>query len=352
MKHHEKIDGLRTVAVAFVLVEHFADRVGKLVSAGYYGVDLFFVISGFLITGILLDSKGSFGKAYGRFVGRRTLRIFPIYYLMLGVLLLLGHQQVCWYLPWFATYTFNYAWVALNVPVGSATHLWSLAVEEQFYLVWPFLVLALRRWPRVLLGITGALVVASFVQLVGRLIPAVNPYNFSGLFPRAGSLGLGAVGAILYRLDLLPRRILASTWFERVALLVLVASLLSPWPAKFPLLALCSLVLVLKAATEGFSSRWIDRFLVHPWVQHVGKVSYGVYLFHLPLGYWLTTWWVSPWWCSRDFASWGQWSFLKDFLWVAMVPVYGALSVGLATLSHRWIEQPILGLKDRWFPRG
>ena len=81
MKRIDQVDGLRFIAVVFVLIEHFASIIGKYISAGYYGVDLFFVISGFLITGILLNSKGTFGSVYKKFIGRRTLRIFPLYYL-------------------------------------------------------------------------------------------------------------------------------------------------------------------------------------------------------------------------------------------------------------------------------
>ena len=81
MKHYKQLDGLRFIAVSLVLVEHFATFLGRHISAGYYGVDLFFVISGFLITNILLRSNESFGKTYKNFIGRRTLRIFPIYYL-------------------------------------------------------------------------------------------------------------------------------------------------------------------------------------------------------------------------------------------------------------------------------
>lgn len=143
--YFEKIDGLRALAIGFVLVEHFAPSVGHRVTAGYFGVDLFFVISGFLVTNILLRSRGSFLSAYGKFVARRTLRIFPLYYLVLGILLLTGHQPARDQILYLATYTYNYAWIALALPTGYLTHFWSLALEEQFYLIWPPIVLCLRR---------------------------------------------------------------------------------------------------------------------------------------------------------------------------------------------------------------
>ena len=87
---YPRLDGLRCLAIALVLVEHFGWR-GESVQVGYYGVDLFFVISGFLITGILLrDPEEKAGKALVRFMGRRALRIFPPYYLLLCVLLIFG----------------------------------------------------------------------------------------------------------------------------------------------------------------------------------------------------------------------------------------------------------------------
>jgi peptidoglycan/LPS O-acetylase OafA/YrhL len=140
-KYFDKIDGLRFVAIAFVLIEHFANDIGHRLSAGYYGVDLFFVISGFLITNILLKSKGSFKQAYTKFLGRRTLRIFPIYYLTIGVLLLLSYDTYKHDALYLLTYTFNYAWVYLDIESNSLSHFWSLAVEEQFYLFWAYVLL-------------------------------------------------------------------------------------------------------------------------------------------------------------------------------------------------------------------
>ncbi len=85
-RYYTHIDGLRALAISLVMIQHFGGELPKYFSAGYYGVDLFFVISGFLITAILLKSQGGFGTAYKTFMGRRTLRIFPVYYLALAVL--------------------------------------------------------------------------------------------------------------------------------------------------------------------------------------------------------------------------------------------------------------------------
>ena len=110
MKYYERIDGLRFIAIFLVLLEHFAMYIGRPLYAGFYGVDLFFVISGFLVTTVLLKSnERSFKENYKRFIGRRTLRIFPIYYLTILLLWIFGLTIVRQNLPYLLTYTFNYA---------------------------------------------------------------------------------------------------------------------------------------------------------------------------------------------------------------------------------------------------
>ena len=89
--HYNKIDGLRAVAISLVLLEHFAMIIGRPIFAGFYGVDLFFVVSGFLVTGILIKQNDkTFLENYKRFIGRRTLRIFPIYYLTILIFFDIG----------------------------------------------------------------------------------------------------------------------------------------------------------------------------------------------------------------------------------------------------------------------
>lgn len=347
--YFEKIDGLRALAIGFVLVEHFAPSVGHRVTAGYFGVDLFFVISGFLVTSILLGARGSFASAYGKFVARRTLRIFPLYYLVLALLLATGYAPAREQILYLATYTYNYAWVALELPTGYLTHFWSLALEEQFYLVWPPIVLSLRRWPRVLFAGTGLFALACFFQLVTSRFESVAPYNYVGLFPRAGSLALGALGALLQRrpafLDALFRNLL----LEWLVLAGMAASLVTTYDLKLVVLGVGSLYLVLKAAHSEFQSTTLNRLLSHPWVLHVGRVSYGIYILHVPLGLWLTDRLVAPWWMGIDFEGLGAFSWVRHALWVLLLPLYGGLSILAATLSHRYLERPILSLKDRWF---
>jgi len=207
LTYRPQLDGLRCVAISFVLIEHFGGYLGTFVAGGYYGVDLFFVISGYLITAILLKAQHpSFAASYRVFLGRRALRIFPAYYALLFLLLLLDFGPVRESFPWLATYTFNYP-AALWETEGRDNqlfYLWSLSVEEQFYLLWPPLVLALRNRRNCLLGVTAAIIAVGYAQATHSIVHALTPFNYTGLINRMGSLGLGASGAIYVSHRLLP----------------------------------------------------------------------------------------------------------------------------------------------------
>jgi peptidoglycan/LPS O-acetylase OafA/YrhL len=347
--YFDRIDALRTVAIAFVLVEHFAPAVGHRITAGYYGVDLFFVISGFLITNILISSRKTFLRAYRDFVGRRTLRIFPIYYLTLAFLFAVGYQPCRDSILSLATYTYNYAWVHEQLPTSALSHFWSLAVEEQFYLFWPLFILSFRRWPRLLFAAVVVIAGVCYFQLTVSWFDAVTPYNLVGLFPRAGSLCLGALGSMLHRQKLIPDKVFENRPLELIVFAGLGFTLLVHYKLMYLTFGLSSLYLVLKAARSGFSLRWIESFLTSKRVVRFGTLSYGIYVYHLPIGHYVVYRLVAPWWLAIDFQSLGAFAFLKDCLWVALLPVLSLLSYWVADLSNEFIERPILSLKDRWF---
>src|SRR5437899_698335 len=170
------LDGLRGVAILLVILNHAiawplqpattrVDAVvGVVAYAGWMGVDLFFVLSGFLISGILLDTRGQPGW-WPNFIARRALRIFPLYYGALTVLFVLlpclvrcSNTELVTLQEnqrWYWTYTVNLL-AALTHGRGTplyTAHLWSLSIEEQFYLIWPLIVWACR--PRTLLRVAG-----------------------------------------------------------------------------------------------------------------------------------------------------------------------------------------------------
>lgn len=350
MKHIRQLDGLRCIAVSLVLLEHYAIILGRHIAAGYYGVDLFFVISGFLITSILVKSEEPFLKAYKKFIGRRTLRIFPIYYLTILVLLLMGNEYVSKYLVYCLTYTYNYAWVYFNIPMNSITHFWSLCIEEQFYLFWPFIILGLRKHPMILKYVILTIIIICSLQILFNIFPSVTPYNFVGIFPQANSLGIGALGALLNRNNKFTTDILENKWIEVLSVVLLLYLLNSTYNIKYIICPFISLYFVLKTAHKGFSFDAVNNFLQHRAIVYIGSISYGIYLFHLPIGFYLTQNIFEPYiWNRINWNSLGDLKTLQRYSWVIKLPVYSLITIGLAHLSYHYIEKPILSLKDKWF---
>lgn len=152
LRYKPQLDGLRTLAVGGVIGHHLWPESwwghGWLTRWGALGVPLFFVLSGFLITTLLLNARdGSASSAnarigvWWRFGIRRVLRLFPAYYVVILIGLVLGVRAIVELWPWHVTYLTNF-WIARHGQwIGPASHFWSLAVEEQFYLVWPVIVL-------------------------------------------------------------------------------------------------------------------------------------------------------------------------------------------------------------------
>jgi peptidoglycan/LPS O-acetylase OafA/YrhL len=289
--HMVQLDGLRALAAGAVLVQHSLPLPGF--NVGVAGVKLFFVLSGFLITGILVREReraSALGlplwRVMGVFYGRRFLRIFPLYYaaLLLAVLFQLPDIGRC--LPWHLVYASNYL-VAYQGNFNSQLfHFWSLAVEEQFYLVWPSLVLLVpHRWlARVLIALTAAGPISRLlVLLLTRSYVSALVITPSCL----DSLCLGGLLAVLWH-----RRESAATWrtFARVCLAVgLVAVVLlriapvvwKGYTARLVLedtaLSLLFVWLVGRAAA-GFGGP--GRFLLgsRP-VVYLGTISYGIYVY-------------------------------------------------------------------------
>ncbi|HEY4154085.1 MAG TPA: acyltransferase, partial [Puia sp.] len=145
-EYYPQIDSVRAIAVLFVLFHHYlSERITSLLPLGSFGVDIFFTLSGFLITGILISYRSikPVGAAIRKFYFRRILRIFPIYYLyILIAAIIFGHEISRTIILWASVYGLNFYIINHGLlPSYVFAHFWSLAVEEQFYLVWPFLIL-------------------------------------------------------------------------------------------------------------------------------------------------------------------------------------------------------------------
>jgi peptidoglycan/LPS O-acetylase OafA/YrhL len=311
--HLPALDGLRGIAILAVLVYHYAfelqhghgigGAVYELLHQGRHGVDLFFVLSGFLITGILLDSRDS-PRYFSTFYARRTLRIFPLYYgVLFAVLIILPMftapqplaRRVMDEQKWLWLYGTNIlmAWrdnqSFFNAEHFNLAHFWSLAVEEQFYLVWPLLVLALSR--RALVGVCIAVVPIALALrgiFVARHMPSAA-YMFTAC--RVDALAMGALVATLARSNggLAALRTPAR-WIVPITALAWMALLPSTggkhWNFSQSLLytavALCCggiVALALNAPPTAATSRILSARTLG----FFGKYSYGLYVFHFLL---------------------------------------------------------------------
>lgn len=333
-----------------VMIEHFAYGLGKTFITGYYGVDLFFVISGFLITGILYKSTAPFWTSYKKFIGRRTLRIFPIYYLTLFILLLAGNVLVKKYLVFCLTYTYNFAVIYYMIENSQISHFWSLCIEEQFYVVWPFIMLALRPYPKETIIFLISLIAVCYLQLAFDIFPMISHYNEVSIIPKAHSLGMGALGAVLLKENKIPKKILELKWVEYLAFGLLLFFLTYHNFYKAIALPIISLYLILKGTHKGFSINWINRFLNNKKVVYIGTISYGIYVYHQPIAYYFTEQIFDPYfWKKIDWQHIGVLSKMRYSSWIIKLPLYTLITIGVAALSYRFIESPILKLKDRWF---
>lgn len=351
MKYVKQIDGLRFIAVMFVLIEHFASIIGRYISAGFYGVDLFFVISGFLITGILIKSGEPFSSAYFKFIGRRSLRIFPLYYLTILILLLLNNTVVKEHLLSVLSYTYNYVWVSKTFQIpGNMGHFWSLCVEEQFYLFWPFLVLSLRQNLKVLKYFILVVIVMCSIQYYFNLIPELAAYKNFSIFPRANSLAIGGLGAILLRENKIPLKMLETKWIEYACLIILVLTLISSYNLKFSILPVISLFLILKTTHKGFLFTPLNRFLNNKNVIYFGSISYGIYVFHVPLEFYFGKYVFDPLiWNRINFRALGPMKKIQWHSWIFKLSLYSVVSIILAHLSFKYFENPFLLLKEKYF---
>ncbi|MFE5598389.1 acyltransferase family protein [Streptomyces coelicoflavus] len=296
------IQGLRAVAVGLVVLSHAGV---PLVGGGYIGVDVFFVISGFLITSLLLRELATSGRVSLRsFYARRALRLLPASSLVIavtlgGAWLFLSKARLAEYAGDAlagALYTVNFRlaaagtdYLAQNGPPSPFQHVWSLAVEEQFYLVWPVLLLLtwrIARGRRAVVAVPlAALCLISFTASV-LVTNASAPWAYFATPTRAWELGAGALLALAdARLRRLPARLAAPLTWLGLACVTSAAFWYddrTPFPGHHALLPVAGTVLVLAggcAPTRFGAGRLLER---RPLVR-IGGLSYGWYLWHWPL---------------------------------------------------------------------
>jgi peptidoglycan/LPS O-acetylase OafA/YrhL len=310
-RHLPALDGLRAIAILLVIPHnvYVFERTGGwlapfawLANAGWIGVQLFFVLSGFLITRNLLDSRGA-SNYYSAFFGRRILRIFPLYFLVLTAFLLVLPEFVDLSANVRSSYA-NQKWLWLFLsnwaqPFGKEVywfpHFWSLAVEEQFYLLWP-LIIAVTPTRR-LIPVCLTLAIAALVLRVVMLEAGATPemvYMFTVC--RMDALAIGALAAVLAGIPGFMRIVR-----ERATLLLAAAFIVFGAGAFFThsytaydsgtltighsLLAvsMTTVLLAVIAGSPSLALTWLSAALRVPALRSVGKFSYAMYVFHIPL---------------------------------------------------------------------
>jgi peptidoglycan/LPS O-acetylase OafA/YrhL len=299
------LDSIRALAITFVMLRHSWPSVFG--AGGFAGVELFFVLSGFLITKILLADEGAGLTSYARFYTNRVLRLYPALTLMVlvvaAVVLTVDPSHDQGHLG--AGVAIGLTYVADLPRMGGLPefgHLWTLAIEEQFYLLWPVLLItclrrgAVERLGWVALMVTAATLVAGVLVEVIASHPATNVY----MLPTTWAVTLVA-GSLLaignVRLSVSPR-------VAGVALVALTAICLIPgtkthawgYLAVLPAVALLAIVLVANAASHQALPA-----LLNPAARYLGQISYGVYLWDYPFSLWLHGFWSIP--CSIAAAA-------------------------------------------------
>lgn len=351
------IDGLRGLAIMMVLLLHCGAPFSR---AGWLGVDLFFVISGFLITALLLDEHRKNGSiSLHMFWARRFLRLMPIYILYVGCIslaMLLGPSTALGNSDGWTPLQFILAqWAYLSNLTPRAGiwqyqnltgHLWSLSVEEQFYLLWPILLVAFvkTRWLESLMwSFLAFVIINNIVSYSGR--PPIFQLDTRGI-----SIFIGCAFAIslqkhkikLKQLSMISSRATVVS-FCAVALSLATMSWYSeiyrlnesPFlPIGVPIFALSAAFLIANLWVN--ENGYIGRILSLWPLPQVGKISYGIYIYHIAI---------------QQFV-WGTTGSIQDW---PRVPKYGfrfsvflILTFAIATLSYRFIESPFLRLKKNF----
>jgi len=353
--YQPELDGLRFYAFLGVFVCHTLPFDGALyrrfqlplpwlwgavAKSGAAGVDLFFALSAFLITSLLLrEREETEAISLRRFYLRRILRIWPVYFLLIAVGVVLAHTVAGQRLPWYYVagyllFAGNWVHAVCGGPESVCSPLWTVSIEEQFYLIWPLLMQLLRR--------RGMIVAAVITFLLATLSRAgfmlagwSGGFIYYGSISRCDSLALGILLALFA--DRLPR-------LTRATRCLLVVSGLAGWVVSSAWLneqpgpvdmrmVLGRLVVAISAGAILYSCLYSNSRLVRgSWVVELGKISYGLYVWHLTAILIVV---------KLFHPSWG-WQLL------AVKGLGFVMTVMLALASYRWIESPFLRLKDKF----
>lgn len=338
-RHLPALDGLRAVAVFIVIAYHAGVMQGI---PGDLGVTLFFVLSGFLITWLLLREFVATGSISIRmFYARRALRIFPAYYVFilfsLALDTALGHRWSLGLITVAFTYLVNYYNAFLGHPATTIAHAWSLAVEEQFYLLWPLACLALLRRSRAAASRAVAFVIVAVIvwrSALFLIFHAPTSYVYNAFDTRCDALAIGCFLALTSERDwfhALEQRLRASTFLPLVTLALIWLSRhygSSDYHYSIGMTIEAALIALFMIQMLGLSTGPLWSWLNTPVVRWLGLISYPSYLYHV--------WGLSV----------GE-RLLPHGPKVLTFVVGYAATLCFAWGSFRIIERPFLAIKDR-----
>lgn len=361
MKYIKPLDSIRTIAVLLVILSHWLPLTYiKIFDLGFVGVNIFFVLSGFLITRILLENKKEAETnnqnkllVIKNFIIRRSLRIFPIYYLTILILFLISEKtgtSIKQDFEYYVTYSSNYLFFVKQDWDGKLSHLWSLAVEEQFYLIWPWLIIFTNQ--KYLKHII--LSVSIFGILSNYILVYIFPHHIMLNVLTPTCFDAFCSGAILayimvYKTEDVQTFIRWLSYLAPVCLLIFIFGSLYNFNTILPIRTLVSVFsLYLIAFTIQYQGSIVHTVLLNnKALIFLGKVSYGIYLYHNFI----------PWIWQGFINKLNQLnvhiplinSFIPDTISRALTLLERfALLVLISWLSWILIESPINKLKDRF----
>ena len=292
MKYIPALDGVRAIAIILVLVFHwFPEGVGlNALPNGPIGVTMFFVLSGYLISNILMQAqtRGTFWKSFKNFVVRRALRIFPIYFLVLAILLMLRRWGITVVTDFYEhpgyywTYFYNH-WLEKNQNWSDMlSPYWSLSVEEQFYVVWPIFILLIRPGKGLITFLWGTI----FVGMLARYFLVYRSHGV-GVY-MITCVDTFAWGALLAYYMRSGQELIVGKWIKRLIIPVGLAFLmvclfhtdedLVKQIFFRTLASMLSFALIFSALNHR---NFVSNFLNFRPLRAIGKVSYGIYLYHM-----------------------------------------------------------------------
>ncbi len=327
-----------------VVVHHFIP--GGWIAGADAGVKLFFTLSGFLISGLLVQSRlavaggrESFRAAIGRFYTRRFVWFFPLYYAVVGVALVIALPPARQIAGWLLTYTLNIHMARQGWFEQNFAHFWSLAVEEQFYLVWPWIVLAapnrLLPLSAVAMTLAAPLYRASYVLSGYQNMTGLSSYIST--WSCLDALGCGALLAFAQRA--IPATVLDRWLYRRVLPIAFAAAIFLKTPLAtgaasliaFPVAQAVVFCAVIRAAAVGLRGP-VGAVLDAAPIVYAGRISYGIYVYH-PLVMRAADAAAGRWWPSVAHAH----------AIAAVVATFATLAI--AALSWTFFERPLNNLK-------